>query len=390
MKLAERVLNLKPSATMAVGAKAQELKSQGKDVISLSLGEPDFSTPKHICEAGKKAIDNGETRYTPVPGTPELRKAVAEFYRSCGAPSASIEHVIISNGGKHSIYNMCQAVINPGDQVLVPAPYWVSYPPMIELAEGKATIIPTTAAKGYKVTIADLNANTTPKTRVLIINSPSNPTGACYSQAEVDAIGQWAVDNDIIVFSDEIYCHIVFDGKEAPSFAPWWEKHPDNFIIANGASKTYAMTGWRIGYTLSSVDCAKAMTRIQGQSTSNACSIAQAATVAALQGGLDEVKEMRKAFEKRRDLVFSLVSEWPNVVTFKPEGAFYIFMDVHKLYTEEYPDSTSFCEYILEKAGVALVPGVAFGNDHCVRISCATSEELLTKALDRVTKALFA
>jgi aspartate aminotransferase len=389
MKLADRVLQLKPSATLSVSAKAQELKGLGRDILSLSVGEPDFPTPEHIRKAGKEAIDAGFTRYTPVPGLPELRSAAAAYFNKYYDAGAEAENIIISNGGKQCLFNLCQALFNPGDHVLIPAPYWVSYPPMVDLSGAKPVVICTSPEKNFKLTAADLEKCLTPKTRALILNSPSNPTGACYTRQELDAIAAWAVEKDVVVISDEIYDRLVYGGQPAISLSSWWRKYPDNFIIVNGVSKTFAMTGWRVGYTLASVELVKAMTRLQGQSTSNVCSIAQKAAVAALTGDLDTVEEMRAAFERRRDLAMEIVSTWPDVICPRPEGAFYIFPDVHLHYTEEFPDSTSLCKVLLDRAGVALVPGAAFGDDRCIRISYAVSDDSLTKALRKVAKVLF-
>ena len=389
MKLAERVAQLKPSATLAISAKAQELKAQGKDILSLSVGEPDFPTPEHIRAAAKKAMDEGFTRYTPVPGMPALRKAAADYFNAFYDADAKAENIIVTNGGKQGIYNLCQALLNPGDHVLIPAPYWVSYPPIVELAAAKPVIIPTLAEKGFKVSKADLEKSLTPKTRMLMLNSPSNPTGSCYTRDELDAIADWAVSKGIIVFADEIYDRLVYGDVEPLSLCKWWRKYPDNFVIGNGVSKTFAMTGWRVGYVLGAPDITQAMSRLQGQSTSNVCSISQKAALAALEGGFDDVETMRKAFERRRDLAMDIVGAWPDVVCPKPGGAFYIFPDVHRHYNERFADSSALCSYLLDEAGVALVPGVAFGDDRCIRLSYAVDDDTLVKALKRVEGVLF-
>lgn len=389
MKLAERVAQLKPSATLAISAKAQEMKTQGKDVLSLSVGEPDFPTPEHIRDAAKKAMDDGCTRYTPVPGMPALRKAAAGYFNDFYDADAKAENIIVSNGGKQGIYNMCQALLNPGDHVLIPAPYWVSYPPIVELAAAKPVIIPTSPEKGFKVAKADLENGLTPKTRLLILNSPSNPTGSAYTRDDLDAIAEWALGKGIVVFSDEIYDRLVYDDAEPQSLCSWWRKYPESFVVGNGVSKTFAMTGWRVGYMLGAPDIIQAMSRLQGQSTSNACSISQKAAVAALSGGFDTVEVMRRAFERRRNLAMEIVGSWPDVVCPTPAGAFYIFPDVHLHYNERFPDSTSLCSYLLEEAGVALVPGIAFGDDRCIRLSYAVDENTLVTGLQRIEKALF-
>lgn len=388
MKLAERVAQLKPSATLAISAKAQELKAQGKDILSLSVGEPDFPTPEHIRDAAKKAMDEGFTRYTPVPGMPALRKAAADYFNNFYDADARAENIIVTNGGKQGIYNLCQALLNPGDHVLIPAPYWVSYPPIVELAAAKPVIIPTLPEKGFKVTKADLEKSLTPKTRMLMLNSPSNPTGSCYTRDELDAIADWAVGKGIVVFADEIYDRLVYGDVEPVSLCNWWRKYPENFVIGNGVSKTFAMTGWRVGYMLGAPDITQAMSRLQGQSTSNVCSISQKAALAALTGGFDEVEVMRKAFERRRDLAMAIVDAWPDVICPKPGGAFYIFPDVHLHYNERFPDSTALCSCLLDEAGVALVPGVAFGDDRCIRLSYAVDDDTLVKALKKVESVL--
>ena len=388
MKLADRVAQLKPSATLAVSAKAQELKAQGKDILSLSVGEPDFPTPEHICKAAKGAITSGFTRYTPVTGLPELRAAAAAYFNRSYGISAEADHIIISNGGKHCLYNLCQALLNPGDHVLIPAPYWVSYPPMVELAAAKPVLIATAPEKDFKVTPADLEKGLTPKTRLLLLNSPSNPTGACYTKEELDAIAQWAVERGVIVISDEIYDRLVYSGTPSLSLCSWWQKYPENFVIVNGVAKTFAMTGWRVGYALAHPDLIRAMSRLQGQSTSNVCSVSQKAAVAALNGEMGKVEEMRAAFERRRNLAMDIVSSWPDVVCPRPSGAFYIFPDVHRHYGPRFADSTSLCTLLLAEAGVALVPGAAFGDDRCIRISYAVSDDTLVSALHLVAKVL--
>lgn len=389
MKLADRVAQLKPPATLAISAKAQELKTQGKDILSLSVGEPDFPTPVHIRDAAKKAMDEGFTRYTAVPGFPELRKAAADYFNTSYGIGAKAENIVISNGGKQGIYNLCQALLNPGDHVLIPAPYWVSYPPIVELAAAKPVIITTAPEKNFKVTKTDLEKSLTPKTRMLLLNSPSNPTGSCYTEDELNAIAQWAVDKGILVLADEIYDRLIYGDVKPLSLCSWWERYPDNFVIGNGVAKTFAMTGWRVGYTLASTELTQAMSRLQGQSTSNVCSVAQKAALAALTGGFDEVEAMRKAFEHRRNLAMEIVSSWPDVICPTPGGAFYIFPDVHKHYNDTFPDSTTLCSYLLDEAGVALVPGVAFGDDRCIRISYAVDDGTLTKALKKIAQVLF-
>lgn len=388
MKIADRINQLKPSATLAISAKAQELRAQGKNILSLSVGEPDFPTPVHICEAAKKAIDEGFTRYTAVPGIPELRQAAADYYNNNYGIEAAGDNVIITNGGKQGLYNAFQSLLSPGDHVLIPAPYWVSYPPMVELTGAKAVIVQGKAENSFKISVADLEKSLTPKTKMLLINSPSNPTGVCYTKAEVDAIAAWSLAHNLILVADEIYDQLVYDGLKTPSFAPWWQKHPENFVISNGTAKTFAMTGWRVGYVIAHPSLIKAMTRLQGQSTSNVCSVAQKAALAALTGGLAAVEEMKVAFERRRNIAIEVIGSWPKVICPRPMGAFYIFPDVSAYYTPEMSDSTTLCSMLLDKSGLAIVPGAAFGDDNCVRLSYAVSDENLKAGLGLLEKFL--
>ena len=388
MILSERVLNLKPSATLAISALATEMKAQGKKVLSLSIGEPDFPTPENICRAAVKAIEDGYTHYTPVQGLPELREAVCSYFTRCYQVTPDKDNIIVSNGGKHAIYNIIHALINPGDQVLIPAPYWVSYPPIVELAGGKPTIIPTLASKGFKLTVADLERNYTPKAKALFLNSPSNPTGATYTASELDTVAQWAVDNNVVVIADEIYDRMVYAPATPLSLIGWWKKYPKNFVISGGVSKSFAMTGWRVGYNVAEVGLTKAMTRIQGQSTSNICAVAQKAAEEALRSDLAILDPMIETFQRRCNLAYDIISNWKDAICPKPEGAFYIFPDVSAYYNKEWTDSSSLCTALLEKQGVALVPGIAFGDDNCIRISYATSDDVLEQGLALVEKAL--
>ena len=390
MNLSRRINNLAPSATLAMSARARELKAAGHDVLSLTVGEPDFPTPDYICEAAKKAIDEHFTRYTAETGIVELRNAVVGYFKGTyGVTTAKAENIIMTNGGKQGLYNVFICLLDPGDEVIIPAPYWVSYPDMVELADGKPVTVSAPASAGFKVTVEQLNACKTAKTKALVINSPSNPSGACYSQAEIDAIAQWAVDNKIVLVADEIYDQLVYAPASHGTFCKWWEKYPDSFVICGGVSKTYAMTGWRVGHVMAGSELAKSMSKLQSQTTSNICSIAQKAALAAYLGGLDAVAAMRTAFQRRRDLAHGIISSWKDVYCPKPDGAFYIFPDVHGLYTPSMPDSMAFCEQVLEKAGVALVPGKPFGDDNCVRLSYAVSDEMLIQALERIGAFLY-
>lgn len=384
MNIAERLSCIKPSATLAVNAKALELKSKGVHVASLAVGEPDFNTPAHICAAAKAAMDAGHTRYTAVAGIPELRKAVSGYYSCTYGATVPVESVVISNGGKHTLYNIFQAFLNPGDEVLIPAPYWISYPDMVMLAGGLPVSVPASTAQAFKISPSSLEQHCSPKTRALVLNSPSNPTGAVYSQAELDAIMQWAMDRNIFVISDEIYDQLVYAPAQAASLIHWWERYPDKVAVVNGVAKTFAMTGWRVGYCAVHPALAKAMVTLQGQSTSNVCSVAQWAAVAALEGPMDCVHSMKEHFLQRRDRAWARIDQWSGVVCPKPAGAFYLFADVSALYGPGMANSGELCTRLLEEAHVALVPGAAFGDDNCVRFSYAVADDVLDEALESV------
>ncbi|WFS62161.1 pyridoxal phosphate-dependent aminotransferase [Pseudodesulfovibrio thermohalotolerans] len=387
MRISERLARIKPSATLAVNTKAQELQAQGREIISLAVGQPDFSTPPNVCEAAKAAIDEGFTRYTAVPGIPELREAVAGYYGRFYGAKADAANTIVSNGGKQVLYNLLMALVNPGDEVLIPAPYWVSYPAMVQLADGRSVFVPTTAEDGYLVTVEALEAACTDRTTVLILNSPSNPTGCCYTQAQLEAIAEWARKNGIFIISDEVYDRLVYAPFESVSLAKTWEAHPETIAIVGALSKSFCMTGWRVGYALAHEDLVKAMTKIQGQSTSNINSITQRAAVAALTGPWEIVDEMMQAFVRRRNFAYETITGWGAPCP-KPDGAFYLFPVLDKFYTEDAPDSAAMCTKILEEAGVALVPGSAFGDDKCIRFSYAVNDEVLKTALDKVGSVL--
>jgi len=384
MQIARRMECIRPSATLAVNAKSLELKAQGIKVASLAVGEPNFNTPEHICLAAKKAIDAGHTKYTAVSGIAELRDAVCHYYAHSYGIDVARENVVISNGGKHSLYNLFQIILNQGDEVLIPTPYWLSYPDMVLLAQGVPVYVQAGTAENFKINVEKLERCRTAKTKILIINSPSNPTGAVYTQVELDSIAKWAVANNIFIISDEIYDQLVYAPASPASFSKWWEKHPDKFAIVNGVAKTFAMTGWRVGFCIMHKALAKVMNTLQGQSTSNVCSIAQWAAVAALTGSYECVEQMRTSFVQSRDLALSIINTWPNVKCPKPEGAFYLFADVSAYYGSGFADSVELCTRLLEEAHVALVPGVAFGDDACVRFSYAVSDEVLIEALNKV------
>ncbi|MUM77452.1 aminotransferase class I/II-fold pyridoxal phosphate-dependent enzyme [Pseudodesulfovibrio sp. F-1] len=387
MRISDRLERIKPSATLAVNARAQALKAQGREIISLAVGQPDFGTPAHVCEAAKAALDEGFTRYTPVPGIPELREAVAGYYGRFYGASASADNAIVSNGGKQVLYNLLMALLNPGDEVLIPAPYWVSYPAMVQLADGVSVFVSTTAEQDYLVTPDALEAARTARTRVLLLNSPSNPTGCCYTQARLDEIAAWARSRGVFVISDEVYDRLVYAPAEPASLSKAWEAHPETIAIVGALSKSFCMTGWRVGYALAHETLVKAMSKIQGQSTSNVNSIAQKAALTALNGSWDIVDEMKRSFVRRRDIAHAIITGWGAQCP-KPDGAFYLFPVLDQFYTPDAPDSAAMCSKLLDEAGVALVPGSAFGDDKCIRFSYAVDDDTLRTALERVGKVL--
>ncbi len=382
MQISDRLSSINPSLTLSVNSRALELKAQGVAVTSLAVGEPDFPTPSHVCEAAKAAIDENFCRYTAVPGIPDLRKAAGAYFdRAYGVPVPQ-ESIVIGAGGKHCLYNFLQATVNPGDEVLVPAPYWLSYPDMVMLAGGVPVTVYAGPEQGFKVTPAMLDAASTSKTRLLILNSPSNPTGAVYTEAEFTAIMDWAMCRGIFVLSDEIYDQLVFAPAKMTSAIGWFARYPEQVAVLNGLSKSYAMTGWRVGFLAAHPALIKKISSMQGHSTSNICSIAQKAALAALTGPTDCIDTMREAFMRRRDLGMKIINSWPWAVCPKPDGAFYLFVDVRKCYGGTVNNSTDLCTRLLDKAHVALVPGAAFGDDNCIRLSYAVADDVLAYALE--------
>ena len=388
MLTALRMNCIKPSATLAMSAKAKEMKAAGRRVLDLSVGEPDFPTPSHVKEAAKAALDADFTRYTAVPGIPELRAAIAGYFKRFWDVTAPPEATMATNGGKQALYNLLMAYMNPGDEALIPAPYWVSYPDMVRLAGAEPVAVPTTAHSGFKVTVEALEKARTPKTTLLILNSPSNPTGCHHTQAELDAIAAWAFSRDVFILSDEIYDQLVYEPAKPASMAGWWAKRPEMVGIANGLAKSFSMTGWRLGYCLAHPDLIKAMAKLQGQSTSNVCSFVQKAAVAALTGPYDAVDAMRRAFVRRRDLALKIIRTWDRAVCPTPQGAFYLFPDLSGYFTPDAPDSTALCAKIMDATGVVTVPGVAFGDDACLRLSYATDDASLEQALTLMGRVL--
>jgi len=394
IQLSNRLSKVKPSATLAITAKAAELRASGKNIISLSVGEPDFETPKAAREAGIKAIEDGFTRYTAVPGIPELRAEVAAKFKRDNNLDYKPENILVSTGGKQCIYNLLMALINEGDEVIIPAPYWVSYPDMVLLAEGEPIMIECMADADFKLTAAQLEAAITPKTKMMFLNSPSNPTGMAYSADDLKALGAVIRKHpNIVVATDDMYEKIMFDGK---TFATFAEVNPDlidRTVTLNGVSKAYCMTGWRIGFCGAPVELIKAMSKIQGQSTSNPSSIAQKAALAALQGPTNELDEMVRTYETRRTWLVSALNAIDGMDCITPDGAFYVFPTITDWLGKTTPEGVTLtddvvvCEWLLEAAGVALVPGTAFGSPGQIRFSYAVSQGTLEDAVNRVAKA---
>jgi aspartate aminotransferase len=382
MKLAARVSQVTPSITLAIAAKAKAMKAEGIDVCSFSAGEPDFDTPAHIKAAAVKALDEGKTKYGPAAGEPKLREAIAQKLKTDNGLDYKSENVIVTNGGKHSLYNLMMALIDPGDEVIIPAPYWLSYPEMVILAAGKPVIVQTDASTGYKITPEQLQKAITPKTKLFVLNSPSNPTGMVYTPEEIKALAKVVVDADIYVVSDEIYEKILYDGAEHISIGSLGQEIFARTLISNGFAKGYSMTGWRLGYLAGPVEIIKAASTIQGHSTSNVCTFAQYGAIAALEGSQDCVEEMRQAFAKRRQVMLDRLNAIPGLSCPKPDGAFYLFPDISKTGLK----SLEFCNALLEAHQVAVIPGVAFGADNNIRLSYATDMATIEKGMDRLEK----
>ncbi len=382
MKLAARVSQVTPSLTLAIAAKAKALKAEGIDVCSFSAGEPDFDTPAHIKAAAAKALDEGKTKYGAAAGEPKLREAIARKLKTDNGLDYKSENVIVTNGGKHSLYNLMVALIDPGDEVIIPAPYWLSYPEMVTLVGGVSVIVPTDASTGYKITPEQLRKFITPKTKLFVLNSPSNPTGMVYTPAEIKALAQVIVDADIFVVSDEIYEKILYDGAEHISIGSLGQEIFGRTLISNGFAKAYSMTGWRLGYLAGPVEIIKAASSIQGHSTSNVCTFAQYGAIAALESPQDCVEEMRQAFAQRRQVMLDRLNAIPGLSTAKPDGAFYLFPDISKTGLK----SLEFCDALLEEHQVAVIPGIAFGADDNIRLSYATDLATIEKGMDRLEK----
>ncbi|MBN1824561.1 MAG: pyridoxal phosphate-dependent aminotransferase [Endomicrobiales bacterium] len=393
MWLSKRVKGIRPSPTLSIDAKAKELKSQGVDVISFGAGEPDFDTPQNVKDAAKRAIDAGFTKYCPVPGTPELKNAIIKKLKNDNNVEYRPEEIIVSVGAKHSLYNLFQAILDPGDHILIPAPYWVSYPDMAALAGARSKILKTRESGGFKITPEQLKKSITKKTKALILNSPSNPTGAAYTAEELSGIARTCIENKILVISDEIYEKLVYDNFKFASIAGFSPEMKALTVVVNGVSKSHAMTGWRIGYTAGPKEIVTAMTNIQSQSTSNPSSISLKAAVEALNGQQESTENMRKEFEKRRDYIVGALNAVQGVKCFKPQGSFYVFPNVKKLLGKSYGGRTvntctELAGYLLDQAKIAVVPGSAFGAPGYLRLSYATSMELIKSGIERFARAV--
>jgi len=390
--LSQRIKNLSESQTVAMNQKTQELQAAGKDIINLTVGEPDFPTFQHIKDAGISAINNNFTYYSPVPGFPDLLKAISQKMKEDNNLDYSTNQIVVSNGAKHALANSILCLVDPGDEVIIPAPYWVSYSEIVKLSEGKSIIIQSTVENDFKVSAEEIEKAISPKTKLLILCSPSNPTGAIYSKKELQSIAEMLKKHPrVIVIADEIYEYINFIGKHESIAQFEWMK--ERTIIINGVSKGFAMTGWRIGYLCGPSWLAKAANKLQGQLTTGANSIAQKAATVALTSDRSPSIKMAEVFKRRRDMVVSYFKDMKDIKISEPSGAFYVFPDVSAYYNKSYggktiKNSMDFCLFLIEEALVATVPGEAFGNDNCIRISYATSDEKLELAMQRISEAL--
>ncbi len=393
IRISQLAASVKPSATIAAGTKARQLKAAGVKVFDFSLGEPDFNTPKHICEAAEQAANSGNTHYTPTSGTAEVKAAIAKWYKSFHGFECAPENVIVSNGAKHSIHNALAATVGPGDEVIIPTPYWVSYSDLVSMTGATPVLVNSTPESGFKMSPAQLKAALTPRTRVLMLNSPCNPTGTVYSREELEAIVDVMQPTEAAILSDEIYEQLTYGTAKPTCVAtlrPWLK---DRTITVSGASKSYAMTGWRMGWAVAPVAVVKAMDTIQSQETSCPCSVSQAALIAALNGPQECVAEMRKEFAARRELTYRFIQSIPHVKLPVAEGAFYAFFDVSAYFGKTFgstvvTDSLTFCNALLEQAHVNLVPGVAFGAEGFVRMSFATNSAKIEAGLGKLKEWL--
>lgn len=393
MILSKKAMSISPSTTLVIDAKAKKMLADGIDVIGFGAGEPDFNTPQHICDAAIDAINKGFTRYTPASGTVELREAVCKKFVTDNKLVYAPSQIVISNGAKHSLMNAFSAILNPGDEVIIPTPYWVSYPEMIKLADGNPVFLRTTEENRFQFDISELKAAITDKTKAIVINSPNNPTGMIYSYELLKKIADMAMERGIYIISDEIYEKLIYDGKQHISIASIGDEIKDLTIIINGLSKTYAMTGWRIGYTASNEKIAKIMGNVQSHATSNPNSIAQKAAMAALNGSQESVEEMKKEFIARRNYMVETINSLPGLSCITPNGAFYVMMNISNILGRTINgrminSSNDFADYLLEKANVAVVPGSGFGIDEHVRLSYATSMKNIQQGLERIGNSI--
>lgn len=389
LTLSKKAQAVKPSSTLAITAKAKELKANGIDVVGFGAGEPDFNTPENICNAAIGAIQNGFTKYTAAAGMPELKEAIARKFERFNHIHYEPNQIVISNGGKHSLTNIFEVLLNPGDEVIIPAPFWLSYPEIVKLSDGVPMIVRCPKEQNYKLTAEQLRAHCNEKTKALILNSPNNPTGMIYSREELEEIAQVVVEKDIYVVADEMYENLIYEDNEAVSIASLNEEIYKRTITCSGVAKSYAMTGWRIGYTGSSKEIATLMASVQSHQTSNPNSIAQMATIEALDGPQDTVEEMRQEFDRRRQYMYQRICEIPMIDAIKPLGAFYVFVDMSKLFgksylNEEIVDIYQIARILLEKFNVAVIPCGDFGFPDHVRLSYAISMESIEKGLNRI------
>jgi len=395
VSVARRIQAMEESPTMAVTAKAKALRAAGEPVIGFGAGEPDFATPEHIvAAAAAAAADPASHRYTPAAGLPALREAIAAVTSRTAGTTITPGEVVVTNGGKHALFNVFMTLIDPGDEVIVPAPYWVSYPEQIRLAQGVPVAVPTTTATGFRATVDALEAARTDRTKALVFVSPSNPTGAVYPPDEVAAIGAWAAEHGIWVITDEIYDQLVYGDATAPSILALTPELREHAVIVNGVAKTYAMTGWRVGWSVSPAEVAGAMSKLQGQATSNVCNVAQAAALEALTGPQDAVARMREAFDRRRHLAVEHLGAIDGIEVVEPEGAFYVFPSFEAILGQELAGRTAtttleLAEVILEEAKVAIVPGEGFGAPGYARLSYALGDDDLVEGIGRIAE-LFA
>ena len=395
MKFSERISNISPSMTLAIDAKAREMKTRGEDVIGFGAGEPDFNTPERIKQAGIRAIENNETRYTPVGGTDLLKEAIITKLARDNGLVYEKNQILASCGAKHSFYNLAQVLWQAGDEVIVPAPYWVSFPEMVTLSGAKPVIVNTDAASDFKITAEQIDKAVTPNTRAIVINSPSNPTGSAYNKDELEKLAECALRHGLLIISDEIYEQIVFDGFHHTSIASISKEVQKQCVVINGVSKSYAMTGWRIGYIAAGdPEIVKQVSKLQGQSTSNPCATSQAASIEALAGSLDEVHAMVREFEKRRNIIVERLTQIPGVSCRKPTGSFYSFPDFSGIYGKKdtkgkvLKGSLDLSDYLLSTNKVAIVPGIAFGADAHARLAFAMSLEKIEAGTHRIKEAI--